>query len=219
MYSYPFLLMTMDDIRNASLADMFEDELLDTLKWKTEFYESLPESFPKRALHDLKEIEATITKILLEIFRSHMNILSTKLPAIDVYRVREKLKRLLIMMRRKGVEIMHEYDTEYTFADTVRKLDKWEEHESMRGDNVSDANSVFLNRVSDIHHHLSRLVENMEPRLLIFSQVSSLPEEQANHALEHVSNLTSSTDISKIAEVCRILYKEIKEYIRLVDSL
>src|SRR5690242_14634433 len=110
MYQYPFLLLTEDDARNSALADLIEDDMLETSMLKKDLYSRLPDSIDVKKLYDLLEIQVIMTKMLCDIFRSHMNVLLHDLPEIDIWRIKEKLKRTLTITRRKCADILHNYD-------------------------------------------------------------------------------------------------------------
>ena len=110
MYYYPFLLLTEDDVRNATIADLLDDQALESIALKKALYNSLPDNMPIRALYDLLDIEAVMNKLLCDILRANVNVLKKTLPDIDNWRVKDKLKRSLTMLRRKSVDILHTYD-------------------------------------------------------------------------------------------------------------
>jgi hypothetical protein len=215
MYYFPFLLLTEDDIRNGTIADLFEDDMIDTLAYKKLLYESLPDDMPIRSLTDLSDIQLTVNKILCETLRSNMNVLKKPLPEIDNWRIKDKLKRSLTMLRRKCADILHTYDN-YTFSDLLRKPDMWEDHPHFHVTRPIDWNTVFLNRISDIHRHVCKLVEILEIKLLLKNVMLKKTEYNETN-LTNDTNLMNST--AKILEACRFIHRETKEYIRLIDSL
>jgi len=210
MYQYPLLLLTGDDVRNATLADLLEDEMIDTTKLKKKFYDNLTDDMPLRNLYDLVEIEVIMTKMICDIFRSHMNVMHKDLPNMDRWRLKERLKRTLTIVRRRCSDILHTFD-DYSFGDTLRKLELWEENCSRKDSTPEEWNANFLNRVSDIHRHLFRYITVIEPRLLVRNQ-----QLKTSDGSEYDDAVNS---ISKTLEACRTIYKEIKDYVRLVDSL
>lgn len=216
MYQFPLLLLTEDDVRNSALADMFEDELIDTVKIQKALYDSLMENMPIRSLYDLMEINVIMTKILCDIFRSHMNVLNKELPEIDIWRVKERLKRTLTIIRRKSTDILHTYD-DYLFGDTLRKTELWEDNPSVKSSKPYEWNANFLNRISDIHKHMHRLTITIEPRLLVKTQQLKSLENQDDTAVNDYTETINS--LPKILEACRGIHKEIKDYVRLIDSL
>lgn len=223
MYQYPFLLLTADDIRNSSIADMIEDEMTENTTIKNEFYTSLPSELPKKVLYDLLEIDNTMANIFVEIFRSNMNVLDSKMPDIDVWRVKDKLKRLLTILRRKCPDITHPFD-DFLFSDKIRKIDLWEDNKAFNKETPSEWNAIFLNRISDIHRHMYRLVNILEPRVLVFNQVLSAPSNSTSSTSSSFSSYSESSSdvmnsIGKILETCRIMHREVKDYTRLIDSL
>jgi len=217
MYQFPFLLLTSDDVRNANIADLLEDETADYVQMKRELYSALPNDvFPTKPLHELVELEIIMSKMLCDVFRTNLNVLKTELTGMDNYRIKEKLKRVFTILRRKSADILHHYD-EYLFSDTLRKLDLWEDNPVLKTGKPADWNSQFLNRISDIHRHLCRLVVVVEHKLLIKQQQLS-PEVDRNKTLFKDDEVIVG-NIPKIVETCNIIKKEVKDYLRLVDSL
>lgn len=214
MYYYPLLLLTSDDVRNNSLADMFQDELSESNSLKNVLYESLEnDKVQKKSLYDLLEIENIISKSILDVFRSNMNILNSDLPAIDIWRIREKTKRLLTILRRKCQDLLHPFDN-YTFADNLTKSELWEDSVVLGSETDTQLwNSTVLKRISDIHHYLSKLVDSLEKRVLVGNITLESQNEEFIKTQEIISNL------GVISEATRVIYKEIKDYIRLVDHL
>lgn len=211
MYYYPFLLLSDDDIRNSTMADLIEGEMHDDKKLKEEFYRVLPDDLPKKVLYDLLDIQNTITLILLDTFRCNLNILSTNLGEAKIWQVKEKLKRLLAMLRRKCSEIMYPIE-ELTFFDIVSKTEKWEESKIFAEISPAEWNSLFLTRLSDIHRYVSKLVEVLEPQVLVKNHLLKSPSVDTNRNIE-------ITTVGHVLETCRLMYKEVKEYILLIDSL
>jgi len=202
MYWFPFLSITSDDVRNAAIADIFEDELSESQRLKNEFYSSLHESgVPQhKALFDLLELERLNSTTMLDIFRTNFTVLEAQLPDIDVWRIREKTKRLLTFLRLKGKEIIHPFD-DFSFSDKLRKPDLWEDNTIFRDAPPQQWNTIILNRISDIHHHLSKLVEHLEKRILTGI------------------DLETTTNTGAYLESTRSITREIKDYTRLINSL
>jgi hypothetical protein len=214
MYQYPFLLLTEDDVRNSTIADMIEEDMLETSLLKKNLYNRLPDSIDVKKLYDLLEIQVIMTKMLCDFFRSHMNVLHRDLPEIDIWRIKEKLKRTLTVTRRNCADLLHNYDG-YVFGDTLRKLDLWEDHPVLRDAKPQKWNNHFLNRISDIHRHMYRLCLVLEDILLLQNQQLKSVDNKGRDNQDHIANINS---LGKITEACRTIHKEVKDYIRLVDS-
>lgn len=217
MYQFPFLLLTEDDARNSALADLIEDDLLETNILKKNLYKRLPNELQIKSLYDLLAIQDIMTKILCEIFRSHMNVLNKDLPEINVWRIKEKLKRTLTITRRKSADILHNYDG-YAFGDTLRKLDLWEDHPVLKGTKPHEWNANFLNRISDIHRHMYRLCIVLEDLLLLQNQQLKTSDDKSD-TLDKLDHNVITNSLGKILDACRAIHKEVRDYVRLVDSL
>jgi hypothetical protein len=119
-------------------------------------------------------------------------------------------------MRRKCGDMFHTYDN-YVFSDLLRKQDMWEDHPSLKILKPNEWNTVFLNRISDVHRHMCQFVQVVEPKLLLKNVMLKRQEEEAPLMSHDDTGLMNST--SKILEGCRFLHREAKEYTRLIDSL
>ena len=225
MYQYPFLLLTQDDVRNSAIADMFDDEMTDSADMKKKLYALLPDDAPIRALYDLLDMEVTITKMFCDVFRSNMAVFNKQLHDMDTWRIKERLKRTLTIMRRKSGDVLHKFD-HYAFADSLHKQDLWEDSPTKKRSSPIDWNGNFLNRVSDIHRHVSRGIAAVEPRLMLQTcQLKSQSEDATsdpNNPKTSEVNADYMDYVSRIPvmlEAMRTIHREVKDYVRLVDSL
>ena len=200
MYQFPFLLLTSDEVRNNVLADMINDELETYKISERKFIDELPDSIAKKPLIDLADTEIILTQLLLDTFRSRMNVLNSELPEIDYWRLKDKVKKLLTVMRRKSSELIH-HSSDCKFIDLVKKVEMWEDAKLFTSKTPIEWNQTVLNRISDIHHNVHNYIEtatrncvhNQNPQIIFMS--------------------------GQILEVMRVICREYKEYLRLIDSL
>ena len=212
MYSYPLLLLTNDDVRNATIADLLELEFTDYANSRRELYSRLSDE-TVRHLYDLLDINTTVNKMLYIIFRSNVNAVKKDTTPLDTWRIKERLKRSLFKIRTCCGNILHSYDN-YAFSDSLMKLDLWENYVNIVDTTFNDWNNNFLQRIGDIHKHIYRLVSVLET-LLLLSSVSLKPVTVVKK--EDYTNTIKS--LGKILEACRTIHTEVADYFRLVDSL
>lgn len=215
MYQYPLLLLTSDDVRNATIADLLEAEMSDWEILKKSLYSRLSDEQIKRYLYDILEIEITMTKMLLVIFRSNINVVNKELTPLEQWRIKERLKRCLYAIRTCSVNILHNHDN-YAFSDSLMKLELWENSVNVVSSTTSDWNRNFVSRVGDVHKHLHRLVSVLEP-VLLFSNVHLKPLDKKKGLATNYNETINS--LGTILEACRKIYNEISEYTRLMDTL
>lgn len=218
MYHYPLLLLTADDIRNNAIADLLEDDLHLYVATKKQLYSTLPDTFVyKKQLYDNLEFRKISEQMLFDVFRSNMNVLTTTLPDIDNWRIKDKLKRMLTVMRRKSQDFIYPHDDDWNFSDKLNKSDLWEGHDSFtaKDGTPSQMNSVLLNRLSDVHKHVYKIAETCELRIYERNICLTNPDKSrmSDETISMIDN------VGKMTESLRSINKELKEYIRLVDSL
>jgi hypothetical protein len=148
-------------------------------------------------LYDLLDLEKALTSTLCDVLRADYNVLTTSLPKIDHWRLEEKAKRLLAIIHTKAKTLTHAY-SDSSFATLLADGDKWGESEV----NVpSEWNDLVLARVSDVHKHVTRFVDNVRVSV---------------HIGEDAETINS---IGSFLEAWRTIGREVKEYARLVSSL
>lgn len=210
IYYYPIWLLTVDDNRNSTLADLFESDMELFLEEKRQFYDSLMGTqYHHKALYELLEVQRLSSLMLIKVFRANLNILNSNLPTMDVYRLKDKTKNLLATWRVKGEHIVHPYDNSI-FTDVLRKSEKWDSHPKLAieaGDPV-DWNGIILSRLSDIHKTLHELFNHGESRILISMQKD--PDEDQDIG-QHVA--------TSVLPAVQEIYNQLLGYIRFVNGL
>lgn len=198
MYYYPVFLLTEDAARNRTLADLLASEQKRDIAMKTRLYDSLPAAAQHKAFYDLLELEKSMTGVLVDIFRADYNVLNTSLPEIDHWRLQEKAKRLLAIMKSKGESLVHPYQEE-SYLEMFREARKWGDWPKVP--TPSEWNDIILGRVSDLHRHVSGLIDNVRTAL---------------HFGEDAETIAS---VVTFLEAWRAMAREVKDYTRLVSSL
>lgn len=222
MYYFPYLLLSKNDTRNNNIAESLEEELGVMLSLKKSFYQSLPQELIK-PLYDLLEIITHNEKILINLFRTNLNIISEELPQIDIFRIRDRLMKLLIIMRIKSKDLLHNLDDIFTFSDIVRKQELWEgfplfKKEIVDIETVVEWNNLLLQRLSNIHENIYKLFFILEPILLTIIFSVSLSQ----NSLQNDKIFNETGIIHKIPEMVSaitIIYTETLIYTKLLNSL
>lgn len=222
MYYFPYLLLSKNDTRNNNIAESLEEELGVMLSLKKSFYQSLPQELIK-PLYDLLEIMTHNEKILINLFRTNLNIISEELPQIDIFRIRDRLMKLLIIMRIKSKDLLHNLDDIFTFSDIVRKQELWEgfplfKKEIVDIETVVEWNNLLLQRLSNIHENIYKLFFILEPILLTIIFSVSLSQ----NSLQNDKIFNETGIIHKIPEMVSaitIIYTETLIYTKLLNSL
>jgi hypothetical protein len=211
MYTFPFLLLTADDVRNGNIADMFDEEISQHLASRKSFFETLPDELPVEHLQDILSIEVLLGNIFSDMCKCNMNILSSDLPEMDIWRVRERVKRLLTLLRRKSVDLIHPFDN-FTFSDKVKKHDLWEDNDAIFSGQPENWNALVLTRISEIHQNVTRFANEMTPRLLVYNQVLKQSDsvDKEREAMDKIEKMVDTT---------RSIGREVKDYLRLIGSL
>ena len=195
MYYYPFYLLTDNAVRNRNIAELLTTEQKKEMAVKKALYDSLPAAAQHKALYDLLELEKALTATLCDVLRADYQVFGTTLPKIDHWRVEEKAKRLLAVIKLKVRTLTHQYsDASFLIGDQVQ----W-------GDvpvaTPSAWNDLVLVRVADIHRHVSSFIDNV--RITV----------QTGQDAESMSS------VGRFLEDWRAIAREVKEYTRLVSSL
>ncbi len=195
MYYYPFYLLTDNASRNRSIAELLATEQKKEVSAKRALYDSLPEAAQHKALYDLLELEKALTGTLCDVLRADYSVLTTALPKIDHWRLEEKAKRLLAVIKSKARTLTHQFGDFGTIT----------------GDNVqwgdtpvaspNDWNNLVLVRVADIHRHVTGFLDNV--RITV----------QTGQDAESMSSVV------RFLEEWRSIAREVKDYTRLVASL
>jgi hypothetical protein len=197
MYYYPIFLLTEDAARNRMLADLLANEQKRDAAMKLEVYGTLPASAQHKALYDLVDLEKSMITVVVDILRADYNVLNTNLPDIDHWRLQEKAKRLLSMLKSLAERLVHPYQEE-RYAELIRDAQKWDVSTLH---SPAAWNDLILMRVSDIHRHVTRLVDNVRV---------TIPYGQDAETL---------ASIGTFLESWRAIAREVKDYTRLVSSL
>lgn len=198
MYMFPFLLISTDTERNRNLAAMFSRKQEENLEKKRHFYELLhvPE-LEQKLLQNLIFLDHQNGLILIECLRANVVGISGQIQELDKWRLHEKAKRLLQILRKKCYETLNVFDdTEFTnliLQDNIWKLD-------VNGNHVTWNNEI-LNRIASVHGHLYNLIDNAEKSVL---------------AKQNVSEIAGKFDLINLDLKC--IHEEIKSYLKLIES-
>ena len=199
MYFYPILLLSDDDLRNKALASMFKEQLASS-QGKKAFFTSGTDNIPCDDLLDLSHIEAIMTMMLVEIFHTNMNILKKEeeLPQIDIWRIKTKAKRLLSTIRRKcEKELVHDSSP----LQFIELMDGGDDMWICLDNSADRCNQLVLKRISDVHQNVSAFVEYTR-----YIKLMNMDTEM-------------STEIKLVLESMRAIGREVKDYMKLVNSL
>jgi hypothetical protein len=215
MYFFPFMLLTNDVISNNKFADIFLEEFLETEQEEKDLYLTLPDETFTKTLYDLLDLEKLITCFLIDVFRTNFKVLVEEMPQMDRWRIKDQIKRSLTQMRKLSVHLIHPYDTSYFFIDLTRKFEAWDGNQIFSNDNKPvEWNQIFINRISDIHRNLEKLIKVLRTRVLIKGR-TLLPTSQPLALLGE----ETEKSLGSIIESTRSIYRPIRDYLRLINSL
>ena len=201
MYYYPFWLLTPDETRNASVADRLEEESDRFVEERSELFGLLKDPETKGSLESLTEFQKEADAMFFCVARCNLSILASPLPQVDHLRIKDKIKKLMSSLRRRCVDFDHPWQTA-AWADDVYSSGKWEGSSAFTTDDPCAWNSVFLARLSALHHHLYLLRTALEPRLLA-----------------GLNGNSGSVNVTQVLNTCRKISSLVKEYSRFIDSL
>ena len=179
---------------------MFQKELVHKKEYKRDLYDSISlDHFPslqKKILYDLLELEILNDNILIDVFGINLTVFDTNFIETDVWRLREKSKRILSLFQHYSSTTIHLFDT-YDFALLVNSNSDWQiiDNSPIRW------NNLVLKRISDIHRHYFLFINGIENSIIIGTNISEYGR------------------ISELFEALKIIGREIKEYLRLIESM
>ena len=195
MYYYPFLILTNNHSRNSKIADTLQEDTINYINFKKKLFETLSEEH-KIFLYELLEIYKINNSILINVFNKFT--IKTNLIPIDSFRLKEKLIKLLKSLRNKCLSLHFPTQDGELFS-----IDDWEGSHFLNSSNSSDWNNLCLQRLSDIHAHIFKHLEIVEYKLLVTGNISN----------------SISTQLPVIIETMKSIHKEIKEYLKFIESL
>lgn len=199
MYFYPFLVLTSNHSRNKKIADTLQEETFDYINMKKKLFERLSEE-NKNFLYELLEIYKINNSILINVFNTNMTSININLIPIDLFRLKEKLVKLLKILRNKCLSI--KFSDEYGIH-LPSSVEEWEESHFLNSSNGSDWNNLCLQRLSDIHAYIFKHLEIVEYKILVTGNIGT----------------SISHQIPDIIEIMKLIHKEIKDYLKFIESL
>jgi hypothetical protein len=231
MYTYPYLLITLDNVRNVAIANLLEEESNREMEYKKQMYENLSDTTVIKELYRLIDINNVMNKMLIDVLQSHITIFfissytsssSLSMSEMDVWRVKERLKRLLTLMRKRCEDLYHNLDNDtffeksgvpgQSFANIVKDVDEWEGAVNIPGSLPNVWNTIFLKRLSDIHKHMYILTNSLETYILHNRQMSTLTSMITTDYTNLIDNLDKTVD------ACRVIHGEVKNYLGDIPS-
>lgn len=203
-------MLTEDEIRNNSIADLLEEEAerIET-EWK-EIVIALDEKIQKKTLYELFEMQKIMSKVLSETFRSKLVKLSNGSSEIQQYQTKERMKRLIALLRTRSEELIHPFD-DYQFSDKVRKKDVWENSPIFRQNDLSLCVGLLTSRLSEIHYNIFKLTEKFTFYIIT--------EPQTLNNFQHSKYNDTIRRIGHYLEVCRSIQKELFDYYHFINNL
>ncbi|KAJ3032283.1 hypothetical protein HDV00_007720 [Rhizophlyctis rosea] len=228
MFTFPMLSLTADENRNRHIGGLLETEASSTFKQRRAFYEGLAgdATIDSRSLFTVDAAEREIYGALVNIFKMKISSLQGDMPEIDVWRVREKSKRVLGLMRKHISDVAHVIGPPTSFVEKLANATEWEENsvfsvsgdgsEDDRGDDMmAQLNSLILSRFSDIHHAIHGWARWAEMTLLCPARHAHYQGDDTHSNIQRVTVESAEMVLGSVRIACR----EMMDYVRLVNHL
>jgi hypothetical protein len=155
MYYFPFLLLTPDNGRNEAIADRLEEEM--------KMFRTNRPAATDDAMRGLYLLQDNADAILIRVARSNLSAFADEMPALDHHRARDKLKRVLLTLRRMIPDMQHDWPVP-GWLDSVAPPTPVDLNDP--DFSVPKANSEFLTRLSSLHHQIFLLARHGADHIL-----------------------------------------------------
>ena len=191
MHFNPFLYLSSDHEKNKILYNNLNNEFEVYNQNKMKLYEKINQN---KVLYDILYIESMLQTIFKEVCNININIFDTTIQEIDVWRLREKTKKILSILKRECTNTIHEYDN-YSFVTVVQQ--EWDI------DTKKDPmywNKDILDKISFYFNHIYNFSDLTEKYIL-----ANFPTEM-------------TSQISDIKQSVQVVLKETRDYSKLVYS-
>jgi hypothetical protein len=198
MYFNPLLLITNDFDHNKKIGNLVYNNYEQFNQQKIKCFETLPDStIQKKSLYDLLFIESILVKIYHDCSLCDFNVLNSSIQQIDNWRLREKIKKILAHTRSQFVNTIHSFDSSQHLK-LVTNDTNWDidEHKTPH-----EWNGVLLDKIFIFVTHIYTFIEILEIDLL----------SSKNNEMFYL--------IPIVIESTKNIHKDVKDYIRLVNSI
>ncbi len=213
-YTFPILSLTGDGDWNRMIADLLVAKYEKDEKMKMNWFEDLRNDlYDKQVLTMIYGITRLMNDDLVSIFQGKLGALREPLMNMDIYRLREKTKRILSIWLGISKDLLGLF-TDDKFYEKTKDRSLWDTHPSFselpNADQPQTWNSLLLMRFTDIHSFLVDLLSAAEFQTLTL---------QGREGTEHHNGLLGSDSIKIVREKYLVFQKELSDYLKLVSRL